>query len=131
MKMKDAPTTTLTNGLRVANFSSPHPFTFEDQTVLEACDIERSRALSLISEEILTPNPANDRVYDVNLSFKVDPVSMRQLGWLEEQDDIDVVIVPLPVISALKAAGIPLGKARTIRSVDRVKKICSCNKFCK
>lgn len=131
MKMKDAPTTTLTNGLRVANFSSPHTFTFEDQTVLEACDVERSRALSLIAEEVLTPNPFNDTAYDVALSFKIDQVSLRQLGWLEEQDDIDVVIVPLPVISALKAAGIPLGKARTIRSVNRVTKTCSCNKFCK
>jgi hypothetical protein len=129
--MKDAPTTTLTNGLRVANFSSPHQFTFEDQTVLKACDRERSQALSMTANEVLTQNPANESVYDVNLSFVLTPVVLSQLGWLDDQDDVDVVIAPLPVISALKEANIPLGKARTIRMVNRQEKIASCNKFCK
>ena len=39
-----APTAILSNGVGVANFSSPHPFNFTDGTVLDRCDSERVAA---------------------------------------------------------------------------------------
>ena len=42
---------TLKNGLRVANFSSPHPFTFTDGTIIPAVEDEKARNLMLEVKE--------------------------------------------------------------------------------
>ncbi len=46
------------------------------------------------------------------------------------REDIDVVLVPFPVMTALKDAGISIGKARVIRVADRVTKMIHIDRFC-
>ena len=46
--MEEMPITVLSNGIRVANFSSPHDFEFEDSSILKACSKERAEKLKII-----------------------------------------------------------------------------------
>ena len=52
--MDPMPITTLTTGLRVGNFSSPHPFRFTDGSELPACSPERANGCMLNSHEVET-----------------------------------------------------------------------------
>lgn len=118
---------TLSNGLVVANFSSNHPFTFEDGTVLPACSDERCRALMLEATEVETPR---NKWIDISLSY-----NMTNEVWNETckmlNHPIDIIIVPLPVLMAWKEGGNHTGKLRTGRVIDRVTKTLSISKFCK
>lgn len=129
------PHVTLKNGLKVANFSSPHPFTFEDGTVLEACSPERARALMLIAEEI---EMEQEGWTDIALSFKLSPEVKGALMVASRLDYLDIVLVPLPVRKAIDEAveldgfGAILRNDifRTIRVKDRVTKEIYCDRFC-
>lgn len=121
--------TTLSNGKRVANFSSPHEFKFEDGTILPAIDNESSLKLSIkfIETEI------GDG--DILLSFKSTPEVDNEIDfWIEsfEKGDVDVVFCPLPMISMLKEHGIDLKSTpfRSIRITDRISKLVSIDKQC-
>jgi hypothetical protein len=128
--MSDSPVVTLTNGVRVANFSSPHPFTFTDGTVLPACSAERAQASKLEAIETETPHPTCSGVVDLQLDWKITSYIVRELHKLDRNENVDIVLVPFPVMTALKNAGMPLGKARVIRNADRVKKEIHIDKFC-
>lgn len=119
-------TTTLTNGLKVMNFSSPHPFIFTDGSVLPAVDATTARALMLDAVEIEMPN---GNWTDIELVFKLNnavQVAVEQA----QASDADIVLVPLPVLSAVKAAGLPVGKLRVCRVADRVNKTICVDRFC-
>ena len=120
---------TLTNGKRVANFSSPHEFKFEDGSILHAIENEVSLKLSIkfIETEI------GDG--DIMLSFKSTPEVDSAIDfWIEafEKGDVDVVFCPLPMITMLKEHGIDLKSTpfRSIRITDRISKLVSINKQC-
>jgi len=126
------PVVTLQNGLQVGNFSSPHPFLFVDGTSLEACSDERARALMLHAEEVTTNGvalPGGGHVQDIDLEFRL---SEEVRVALEEAQaaDCDVVLVPFPVIRAMKEAGMEIGKCRVIRVADRVTKAIFTDRFC-
>lgn len=118
--------TTLTNGLRIMNFSSPHPFTFTDGTVLPAVDADTARALMLDFVEV---EHINSGWTDVQLIFKLNAAVQAAINKAQASD-VDVVLVPLPVLSAVKAAGLPIGKLRVCRVADRVAKTICIDKFC-
>lgn len=127
---ESAPVITLSNGLRVANFSSAHPFTFEDGSILPACSEARSRAFTIMAIEEEFPTP-HSGVVDIQLSFELDEASEREMLSLEERHrEIDVVIVPLPVLQAWKKKYGNPSFFRTVRTTDRVKKLACINKFC-
>jgi hypothetical protein len=120
-------TTTLTNGLKVMNFSSPHPFIFTDGSILPAVDAETARALMLDAVEVETANSGGWT--DIELVFKLNnavQVAVEQA----QASDADIVLVPLPVLSAVKAAGLPIGKLRVCRVADRVNKTICTDRFC-
>lgn len=133
-----APVVTLSNGLRVANFSSPHPFTFEDGTVLPACDAERCNALKMLVHE----NVMNRRCVetaqgpcefqDIELVTLLGDDVECALHQLENDPNIDVVIVPLMLMEQLRnfRNDYPDFKFRVIRMADRIKKIAKVNVFC-
>jgi len=125
-----SPVITLKNGVRVANFSSPHPFTFVDGSVLPACSPERAQATKLESIETPVPHPTLPGVVDISLRWGMTHAIASDLAVLNERDDVDVVLVPFPVMTALKEAGQPVGKARVIRVADRVAKTIFTDKFC-
>lgn len=125
--MTSAPVVTLTNGIRVANFSSPHPFTFDDGTVLPACDPERSRSLTL--EAVERPTPRGSWT-DIELWFRPTRIVDTALAELESDPDITIILVPLPVMEAMKDCGRNIGKCRVCRVADRITKTICANRFC-
>ena len=131
------PIVTLTTGLRVANFSSPHSFRFTDGSELGACSADRANLGKLNSVEVET-----DRGLwvDIDLEFKMSPEcdEMLRAAWDRwTSGAVDVVIVPFPVLNALKADDDwcvdddpKEHPFRTIRSADRVTKLNHHNRFC-
>jgi hypothetical protein len=142
------PTVMLTNGLRVANFSSPHPFTFVDGSVLPACSPEHAREMMLEAEEVENQGIccAASRAYttDIELKFFMSTVVRTALLALAnrcfdltDKDRPDLVLVPLPVLQAVKAErhsaekDVMLARIRCIRVADRVTKAIHIDRFCK
>lgn len=122
---------TLSNGKRVANFSSPHPFAFEDGSILKAIDNSESERLKIIFiEEELEGG-------DIKLSFKLsDDVKREMIEYynLWFNNELEVVFCPLPMIVAIKEE---MGENylinspfRSIRVEDRIQKLVSIHKQC-
>lgn len=133
--MEAMPTATLTTGLVVGNFSSPHSFTFEDGTVLAGCSAERCKALSLAEVEAESPFPgkAGERgVIAITPRFTLTDVVRQEL--LQAHADIQggVVLVSFPTLSALKAEGV-LDQYLAVGTIkaDRTTKLVSTTKFCR
>lgn len=122
------PTVVLSSGLCVANFSSPHPFNFVDGTILEACSSERAKGLMLESHEQQVPGIKGTT--DIQLTWGLSASVSQALAAAEADESVDVVLVPFPVMTALKEAGRPIGKARVIRCADRITKAIFTDKFC-
>lgn len=121
---------TLSNGKRVGNFSSPHPFTFTDGNVLPAVDEKKSILLSVSFLEFLHSNG------DVSLGFALPlPVWEEMRRWREMHDQglVDVVFCPLPMITSLKEQyeyKLKESPFRTVRIEDRINKLVSIEKQC-
>jgi len=125
---------TLSNGKRVANFSSPHSFTFTDGTVLPAVSDEDAERLKVtfIETEINLSG-------DIELSFILSDEILKEMDkWVAEfqNGNVNVIFCPLPMITAIKESqyyGIPYLKRnafRAIRIEDRIKKLVSIDKQC-
>lgn len=125
----DAPVITLTNGIRIANFSSYHPFTFTDGSVLPGCDPSRTRALMLESTEREYPDPILPFT-SIRLEFHLSPAVADEFLAMQNNPNIDIILVPLSVMEALKQDLVSLHKARCIRMADRVLKIAHHDRFC-
>jgi len=126
--MDESPTVILSNGLCVANHSSPHAFMFEDNSILRACSDERAQALKLNDQDVESPNGGGWT--DVQKKFILNEAVRESIEVLEADKTIQIILVALPVLIALKDAGLPIGKARSIYIVDRVSKKVSISKFC-
>jgi hypothetical protein len=113
-----APVATLSNGLRIANFSSGHAFAFTDGTVLEPCTDSRVRTLALRRDDVEERSLCG-RFFNVQCVFILSDEVKEALDELENDDTVDVVLCPLPVITACHDAGRALGKARTIIRANR------------
>jgi hypothetical protein len=127
-----SPIVTLTNGKKVANFSSPHEFRFTDGTVLPAHDADTANALKIefIETEL---NDKGDIMLEFELTEKVRDAIVRY-AFLYELKAVDVVFCPLPMITALKDTygGIWVLNSpfRAVRIEDRVNKLVSIEKQC-
>ena len=119
------------NGVNIVNFSSPHPFTFTNGAVLPACTAEVCNSLPLDTEEIKSSHPKLPHITDIELSFVLTPAVISALSEVEASDECDVLIVPLPVKTALEKRGLNIGKCRTCRIADRVTKAIHPDVFCK
>jgi hypothetical protein len=97
------PTTTLTNGLVVANFSSVQPIIFVDSRVLAGCTEERYRRLQMPPIRI----PENRGVwYDTKLVWSLNKTISQALVDAENQarqEGIDIVVVPMGVLEGANA----------------------------
>lgn len=131
------PIITLSNGLRVANFSSPHPFKFTDGSIVPAVPAVLAQTYELEAIETITKSP-DFNVQLIEISWRLTHktrlhINAWRLEWLKRK--VDVVLVPLPVMSALKAAGwgkiaIVNSPFRVIRSANRITKEIHIDKFC-
>ena len=127
---------TLSSGLKVANFSSPHPFTFTDGTVIPAIDADKARNLMLEVEETVIPN-RHSRFRTVSLDWTLSERVADEIDYWYTyfaMKKVDVVLVPLPVMTALKAIwnqkDILKSPFRVIRVADRITKAIHIDKFC-
>jgi len=128
----DMPIIELANGVKVANFCSPHPFNFTTGETLPACSPERVKALSLKVVEWTGRNPNNPDITDIEISFELTDEVVRALELAQERE-VDVVLVPFPLLAAVKEAGsFPrFSKIRVIRSADRITKAIHPDRFCR
>jgi len=129
------PTVRLENGLLVANFSSPHEFLFTDGSKLPACSSERARDLMLIADEkvsvtsVVVKGGRTVEVQNIDLEFRLSP-KVEEALLKANQGDADIILVPFPVMRALKDERIGIGRCRVIRVADRVTKEIFTDKFC-
>jgi len=142
----------LSNGVRVANFSSPHSFEFVDGTILPAVPDELCKELSMYAHErVHIPGWQSSTVkknFDsIEIEFWGNPRLREEIElWrrLSDTSDncscqskVDVVIVPLPVMQWIRKEynnienytiyDLPF---RTIRVADRISKKICIDKFC-
>lgn len=103
MPVVNMPVVTLANGLNVANFSSPHEFKFTSGEVLPACSAERAKGLMLAPEEKVMEDLGWQGYETINLAFRMTTAVGEALEEaLLLPVDVDIVIVPLPVMVAIK-----------------------------
>jgi hypothetical protein len=128
----DMPIIKLANGVRVANFGSPHPFNFTTGEILPACSPERVKALTLRVVEKEEPNPNNPDITDIEICFELTDEVEGALELAQERE-VDVVLVPFPLLAAVKEAGFfpRFPKIRVIRSADRITKAIYPDRFCR
>jgi len=128
------PIITLSNGLRVANFSSNHEFKFVDGSILPAVSNELCTMLSMDTvEQVYNEDISLNNFKTINLVFKpsIDVLN----AWLIE-NAVDVVIVPLPVITMMRGSmnkddnDLYYSPFRTIRVANRLTKSICIDKFC-
>jgi len=125
---------TLSNGKRVANFSSPHSFTFTDGSVLPAVSNEEAERLKVTFIESQISYSG-----DIKLSFELSDDVVKEMDkWVAEfqNGNVNVVFCPLPMITAIKEHGgygfayLVRNPFRAIRIEDRIKKLVSIDKQC-
>ena len=84
---------TLSNGKKVANFSSPHPFTFTDGSVIPAVSKEESERLKVTFIE----NEHSDESGDMSLRFELSRDVMFEMRYwvaMYNVGYVDVVFCP-------------------------------------
>ena len=133
-------TITLSNGLTIANFSSPHPFNFITGEVLPACEKKWVKKMSLNIAEtnlnsaytMMIGKRESNPVQISNIQIKVDIPQMviDALDKLNKDTNVDIVLVPFMLLQALKDGGWPHKKCRVIRVADRITKEIYPDKFC-
>jgi hypothetical protein len=139
-----APVVHLSNGLRVVNFSSPHPFNFVDGSELAACSKDRSKALELGRKgDIERPwqnalHAVKGEVLAVTPVFSITPAVEAELDALQECWDVDIILVPFPVLQLLREQSIGqdwphamdrFSKVGTVIMADRITKAAAIDKF--
>lgn len=125
------PIVILSNGKRVANFSSPHPFTFTDGSILPPVTTDISELLKIVFHEMEYQNG------DISLSFSLSPAVRAEMEywqalWFNSQ--VNVVFCPLPMLNAIVQEkgfyGLFNSPFRGVRIEDRIKKLVSIDKQC-
>lgn len=118
----------LKNGITICNFSSPHYFKFITGEELPGTPKAMTERLMLNAVE--TEKPNSNGWTDIEVRFEMTEPVRKELERLNDDSDIDVVLVPLPVMTAIKESRMPVGKARVCRLADRVNKLIYSDKFC-
>lgn len=123
---------TLSNGKKVANFSSPHEFIFTDGSYLKRVPMEISDKLKVtFIEKDLGDGDISLR-FDLSADLLAE-VSEYMILWVK--GEVDVVFCPLPMITAMKESKkIPFtvknSPFRSIRIENRLLKHVSIDKQC-
>ena len=111
--LPELPTVILSNGLRVANYSSPHPFTFDDGSVLPRCSDERA------TMTMLKKHKTDRKIFESKSGVEFIKQKVRYtLSWFVAEDirkimhvfdsgklPWDLIIAPLPVVDGMVTAG--------------------------
>jgi hypothetical protein len=134
--------TKLSNGLRVANFSSPHHFEFTDGSVLPRIlpDYSQKLKVTFIEDKVSDSDPFTYTLRFELSEFLIDQINKAYKEW--DKGLVDYVLCPLPMIQAMKeylahpelthdliVEDLLDSPFRCIRMEDRVEKKCSIDKF--
>lgn len=131
--MRDIQIVHLKNGKRVANFSSPHNFKFDDGTVLPAVSTHIATNYSVKFRESEIDGREGDKKISYYIPRKVWD-RMEKFEILYKANKLDVVFISLPMMLALRDNGwsdkdLIKSPYRTIRTIgSRLKKVISSEK---
>lgn len=124
---------TLSNGKKVGNFSSPHPFIFEDGSILPAVSNEEAERLKVRFIETAVIGSDGDIIFKFEITHPIDD-EIEKWWYFFNTKQVDIVFCPLPMIEALKVRdginGLLESPFRAIRMEDRIKKLVSIHKQC-
>jgi len=138
----NCPVITLDNGITIANWSSPHPFTFTTGEVLPACEPDRAKEMSLKIKEtkvpysnmpdVLTGKADDVKILwnDIRMEVSIPDNVYNDLMKLQNDESIDIILIPFMLLSAIHKARLNRGKCRVIRVADRVTKEIYPDRFC-
>jgi len=130
----NTPVIILKNGIRIANFSSPHPFNFVTGERLLACEDEWVNKMKLDIEEVEYFHGGSGIEWvDVELKISIPKHVREALYILMHDSHIDIILVPHMVLQAMKnhkKYGMITDKCRVIRCADRITKEIYSDKFC-
>ena len=138
----NCPVITLDNGITIANWSSPHSFTFTTGEILPGCWPKRVNEMSLDITETEVPysnmpDVLNDKTNDVKvlwndirIKVSIPNIVRTDLIKLQRNKSIDIILVPFMLLSAMSESGLNRGKCRVIRVADRVTKEIYPDRFC-
>ena len=130
------PSIKLESGIRVVNYSSPHSYVFHTGEVLPACSDKVAQETKL---EANHGKVYNDKGWlDVSISYCLSKMQHEELPKLVAFNEIDIILVPYPVLNALKSelnwetywADIVWEKIRVCKLDDRVTKVIRSDEFC-
>ena len=130
------PVTTLKNGLVVGNFSSPHDFNFDTGEILKACDPERSERLKVdFISNISIQNIRGIEIKNNSLTFGLTPELKEEVvKILMSRNNPDIILIPLPMIQAIKKDMPDLNISETsfrgVKMKSRTEKLTLSQEFC-
>ena len=130
------PVTTLKNGLIVGNFSSPHEFNFDTGETLTACDPERSERLKVdFIPNISIQNIRGIEIKNNSLTFGLTPELKEEVvKILMSRNNPDIILIPLPMIQAIKKdmpdLNISETQFRGVKMKSRTEKLTLSQEFC-
>jgi len=125
---------TLKNGTRVANFSSPHIYTFDDGSKLEKCDIRESGLFKVHFKEKVCKDIRD--IAGVEMDFMLSKPLLSRINMWEQlynEKKVDIVFCSLPLLTALKkildVKELMKMPFRGVRTKDRSKKLILTDRF--
>lgn len=127
-ELSQAPVTTLNNGIRVANFCDANVIIFTDGNVLAACD--HDRAVDLEPRHRVTAGVGKKNSLDLHTSYDANPIIQDEMRALDGRNDVDIVLVSIPVMEALREWGYDLAKSKArTKVIDKITKTVRIDQF--
>ena len=124
----------LKNGKRIANFSSPHPYTFDDGTRLEPCDKKEAGLFKVQFRERVVKDVRD--ITAIEMDFMLSKALLSRMNMWEQlynEKKVDLVLCSLPLLTAIKkildTKELMKMPFRGIRTKDRTKKILLTDRF--
>ncbi len=113
-KIPNATRAVLSNGLKVANFCDSDVITFKDGNILEGVEFDRYMALEP-KHKVTAQNGRKSGTMDLVTQYHNSDMILDEIRALDGNGEIDVIIVSIPVMEALKEWGydMKMSKART------------------
>lgn len=128
------PVVTLSNNVRVANFSASHEIKFVDGSILPACTFMRDREMTLIYHEKNIGKFVGEHqtvaINDVEIVWDISPSMGTELTRLLAIPGFDVLIVPSPILQAMKSKKMQIGRARSVVLINKLSDLACIDKFC-
>ena len=134
MKDLENSITTLKNGTKVANFSSPHIYTFDDGSKIDKCDIREAGLFKVHFREKVVKDVRD--IAGIEMDFMLSKVLLSRMNMWEQlynEKKVDVVFCSLPLLTAIKKV-IEVSQLRKmpfrgVRTKDRTKKVILTDRF--